>query len=249
MTPSTFNAVSGCLERDPVEVQVVFPNGNLAGQLLHREVRRRAAEAELVERHRVVHRRVLEPGLHVEPFDPARERERSGGRAIVDRHARVDHLDDRQGDRAVRPLAVGFLPLPFDEPREVPAVLVAGEAHHGTIDLDLVEHDAGRHELEHAVVDRQRLDGDDPLARDVHRHVGEIDPEEQVAAETADRQLAVQVLLRLAHDVAPDPVPEPRRLRDDERQRHDADEQRADERHDSEKTADGSHDLVARTLN
>ena len=55
--------------------------------------------------------------------------------------------------------------------------------------------------VEDAVVDFTRLHRHDALARDVDRDIGEIDSEQQVAAEAADRQLAVQVLLRLANDV------------------------------------------------
>ena len=44
----------------------------------------------------------------------------------------------------------------------------------------------------------------------------QLDAEEQVAAEPLDRQRAVQVLVRFAHDVAAQPVLEPRRLRHDD---------------------------------
>ena len=83
--------------------------------------------------------------------------------------------------------------------------------------------------LEDAVVDLERLDRDDALTRDVDRDVADRDAEEQVAAEPADRQLAVQILLRLADDVAAQPVAEPGRLRHDEREGDDADQQRADQ--------------------
>ena len=93
------------------------------------------------------------------------------------------------------------------------------------------------------------LGRDDALARDVDRDVADLHAEQQVAADPADRQLAVQVLLRLADDVAPQPVAEPRRLRHDERQRHDADHQGADERDDLQQTDGGSHRSLRRVAN
>src|SRR6185436_13608013 len=66
--------------------------------------------------------------------------------------------------------------------------------------------------------------------------------EEQVAPEPADGQFAVQILLRLADDVAAKPVLEPRGLGDDQRQRDDADHERPDERRDLKQTANVAHD-------
>ena len=78
------------------------------------------------------------------------------------------------------------------------------------------------------------------LAVDVDVDVAELDPVEQVAAQAADRHGAVHVLLRLTLDEPAQPVAEPRRLRRDQRERDDADEQRPDEGHDLQGAPDVS---------
>ena len=95
------------------------------------------------------------------------------------------------------------------------------------VQFDLIEDDAARDQLQRVVIEFERFDGNHALAGHVHRHVAELHAEEQIAAEGADRQLAIQILLRLADDVAAEPVFEPGRLRDDQRNRHDADEEGA----------------------
>ena len=83
------------------------------------EVGRLAREGEALERHAVVHGRVLEACLDVELIDPRRQVEGRRRRAIVDDGAPVDDLDVRQRDRLARPLPVGLLLLPLDEARQV----------------------------------------------------------------------------------------------------------------------------------
>src|SRR5690606_11254519 len=78
-------------------------------------------------------------------------------------------------------------------------------------------------------------------AREVHGEVRELHAEEQIAAELPDRQLAVEVLFRLADDVAAEPVLEPGCLRHDQRHRRDAHDQGAGEGNDLEQTSGGAH--------
>ena len=56
----------------------------------------------------------------------------------------------------------------------------------------------------------------------------ELDAEEQVAVQPSDRQPAVHVVLGLLDDEAAQPLLEPGRLRDDDRHRGRADDQRAE---------------------
>ena len=60
---------------------------------------------------------------------------------------------------------------------------------------DVIDDDSARNKLEDAIVDRQRLDGDDPLAGDIDGDIGETEIEEEIAGDASDRQLAVEVLL------------------------------------------------------
>ena len=153
---------------------------------------------------------------------------------------------DSQRDRLARAFAIRFLLLPLHQLREVPALAVAFELQRRLDQLDLVEDDALRDELEDAVVDLDGLGRDDTLAGDVDRDVADLDAEQQVAADPADRQLAVQILLRLADDVAAQPVAEPGRLRHDQREGDDAHHQRADQRDDLENLTERSHSAPRR---
>ena len=91
---------------------------------------------------------------------------------------------------------------------------------------------------EDAVVDANRLDGDDAVAGQIDGDIGEAKVVEQVASDRADRQLAVQILPGLADDGAPNPVAKPRCLRHDERERQQRDGERSDPGDDVDGAAD-----------
>src|SRR5262249_28571401 len=114
----------------------------------------------------------------------------------------------------------------------------------GADERDPVEHDAPGKEIPYVVVDLQGFDRHHVLTGDIHRDVVEPDAEEQVAAETADRELTVQVLLGLPDGEPAQPVAEPGRLRDDEGKGDHTYHQRAHERDDLERAADEAHGHV-----
>ena len=220
------------LEEQLVDVEIVVFGRERAGQLLDGQVRRLAAEIELLQRDAVVHGGVGERGFQVERVNPRGYPVGRRWRAIVYRQAAIDNLDIRQRDRLARALPIGFLRLPLDQPPEIPAAGIAPQQHVRLVDANLFDRHALRHQLRETVLDLHLLQRQDVLAIYGDRHIAELDAVEQVPAKAPDRHGAIHVLSRLSDDVLAQPVAEPRRLRHDQRQRDDADEERADQRHD-----------------
>ena len=133
--------------------------------------------------------------------------------------------------------------LLLDQPADRPGVAFAPQIQDRLVQADVVDREALRNQLEHVVVEAEILHRHDLAA--VHRHadVLQLDAEEQIAAEPLDRQRAVQILIRLAHDVAAQPVLEPCGLRDDDRRRRRADEQR---QHDQQHVNEPPHESACR---
>ena len=106
----------------------------------------------------------------------------------------------------------------------------------------MVERHPARDQLEDVVIETEILDGDDLVT--VHRDadVLHLDAEKQVAAEPSDRQLAVQVLVRFADDVAAHPVAEPGGLRHDNRGGRRADDQRHHDQQHVHESSNNPHD-------
>ncbi len=228
------------LQRELLDVEIVVALRQHPGEVPDRERRGGRLEVELLERDGVVHRLVLEGRLDVETRHLPRQFQRRILGAVVDRHRGIVDFDRRQRDRPARPLAIRLLRRRFDQPGNVPALRVPHDPQHRPIELDLIEDDALRGDFEHAVIELDRLDGNHPLARDVDRDIGEVDAEQQVAAETADRlRSPFRVLLRFADDIASQPVLEPRRLRHDQGERDHPDHERADEGDHLQHPADG----------
>jgi hypothetical protein len=211
-------------------------------------------ERDVIHHEREVHRLVVERHLRVKLVDalgdpeggcrvaPSRCADRPLRGAIVDSQLSVGDANRSDRNGARRTLALGFLLLLLDKRRQVPAAVRTtpqGETRLG--DPDVVDHQAAGDEVEHAVIDLKVLHRHDALAGDIDRDVAEIESEKEIPAEAADRQLSVQVLRRLAHDVLAQPVLEPRRLRHDQGDGHDADNQGADKRHDLGGPSQKSH--------
>ena len=83
-------------------------------------------------------------------------------------------------------LAVLFLRLRLDQPSEVPAVVIAFDSDDRRRQLDLVEDDPLRDQIENAVIDLDRLDRDNALAGNVDGYIGQVHAEEEIAADAAD---------------------------------------------------------------
>ena len=108
-------------------------------------------------------------------------------------------------------------------------VAVFSSVQRRLVQTNVIEHDVTAEKRQEVVVEADVLQGDHRLP--VHRDVDvlHLDAEEQVAIEPADRQAAVHVVVGLPDDEAAQPFLEPGGLRDDDRHRRDADDQRADE--------------------
>jgi hypothetical protein len=147
----------------------------------------------------------------------------------LDDHRSVGDADGVDGNRIRGPPAIGFSLLFLHEAAERPGIAVATQIDHRLIETNRIDRQPLREQLEHAVIEPEVLDRHDLAA--VHRHtdVFHLDAEEQIAAQPFDRQRAVQIQVGLAHDVAAQPVLEPRRLRDDDRGRRRANHERQDE--------------------
>src|SRR5204863_8024484 len=127
------------------------------------------------------------------------------------------------------PIAFHFPLLLFYETAERPSVDLTPEVDDRLVNTYAVDRQTPGDQIERVVIEADVLDRDNRLP--VHRDadVLHLDPEEQVAFELFDGQRAVQVLVGLRHDVAPEPVLEPRRLRHDDRRRRGANHQGDDD--------------------
>ncbi len=119
----------------------------------------------------VVHRRVFERRGDVEIADLLRQPISGRAGAIVHPHRTVGDHDRLERHGASGALAIRFLPLLLHEPSDIPALLATLQLEPRLIEMDTVEHDPLRHDLEDVVVDLDILQRDDALARDIDRHV------------------------------------------------------------------------------
>ena len=179
-----------------------------------------------------MHRRIFEARLHVQTVDAPRKRIRIRRRLVLDDRTAVHDLQVRHRERLARALAIRLLLLPLHQIRDVPAGAIVTQQDEWLLDSHLPHRHAARDELRDAVFDLQPLQRDDVLAVDIDGYIAELHAIKEVASEAANRQIAVDVLLRFANHESPQPVLEPRRLRCDQQKGNDADEQRADERDD-----------------
>ncbi len=108
-----------------LEIEVVFANRNPTGQLLQREVRRVAAEPQVLHPDAVVHRRVFEAGLDVQAVDargqPVSARPTLSSIATVPSVSSIDGSDMRRPG----PLRSASCACFFDQAPQIPAVRVA----------------------------------------------------------------------------------------------------------------------------
>ena len=188
-----------------------------------------------------MHRLVGEGCLHIEVVDPAGQPITARARIIGNRDRTVDYRNRRQRDRPAGPLPVGLALAFLDETSDIPSVGIPREAHLRRGQRQMIDDNPAGDDLQDVVVDGDGLDGDDAFAGHIHGHVRETEVEEEVARHLPDAELAVQVLPRFADDRAANPVAEPRRLRDDQRDRQQRDCERPDPGSDVEDATDADH--------
>ncbi len=173
------------------DVQIAVVHRQRAGQLLQSQRRRSPAERHVIERDGVVGRRVGHRRLHVQIANLVRHAQGVACDVTRDVDATVRDRDRGEGDCRAGLLRLGRRPG-LHQVREVPAIRPPLDPDVRLINPEVVENHPVPDDLEDAVVDLQRLDRQDARARHVDRHVRQIGAEEQVSAEPADRQLAVQ---------------------------------------------------------
>ncbi len=236
------------LQRQLFHVDAIVALAEAAAQLLERQVRACRAHRQVVERQAVVHGLVQEPRLHIQPGDLLRQRVAAGRRAIVDEDLPVLDLHVGHRDRTSRSLSIRLLPLPLRQPCDVPALTIAREIHRWIHQRDPLDDDAARDDLRSAVPQLHLRERDDVLPVHVDADVAQLDPVEQIAAELPDRELAVQILVPFPHDVPAQPLVKPRRLRHDQRERDDPDQDREHERQHAQRPPEVPHGRGPSTL-
>ena len=219
-------------ERQLLDVHRVVVHRHAARQRVQRDRRLRAAERHMRDFNRVPNGLVLERQLRVDVIEPLRHFDAARPDRSVDDHRAVADANLFDRDRSARPLSVGLLRLLLHQPAQLPRVAFAPQVDDRLVQPNLVDRQPFRDELEHVVVEAEVLDGHDLAA--VHRDadVLHLDAGEQIPGEPFDRHRAVQIQIRLADDVAAQPVLEPRGLRhDDGRGRRADDEREHDDEH------------------
>ncbi|MBP1636246.1 MAG: hypothetical protein H6Q10_2820 [Acidobacteria bacterium] len=236
----------GRADRDVVQVQVAVALGHGARQLVQRDVRVAGAERKVADARGVVHRLVLEADAGVQAIDHPRRGipggpRGPGGALLPHLQPAVADADLADGHGPPRPGTLLLARLALDEPGQVPSLRRPLEDDLRRIQADVIDDEVARDQLDRAVVDPGVAHRHDPLAVHHQSDVLQLEAEEEVPPEAADRQRPVQVLLRLLHDEPAQPVPEPRGLRHDDRGRRGADEERRDEEEHLEGAPEDDH--------
>jgi hypothetical protein len=234
-------AALGGPDGQPLEMDVVVVHPHDAGEAVERQRRLCSAERQVAHLHPEVDRLIGERGLEVDALEPPRQAGRFLARRLLHRDRAVRDADAPERDRPRGALAVRFLRLFLHQRRQVPAVRPPAQRDARLVDPDLVDHHLAADEVPQAVTQPDVPGGEDRVPPLGHRQPLDLDPGEQVAVQALDDEVSVQVVVGLAHDVAPQPVLEPGGLGRDQRDDDEADEEGQHERADAQPAPDSCH--------